>query len=775
MKCETKEENKHPKKEVTKIKMQSRRSFNKWELIRALGEGGFGEVHLWRHRITRQEIATKILKNISLQPDEIAKLKKRWIQEHNWMHSLQTPYIVGAISLQDKPFLQYLQEQSMLQMLPVIVMEYCNGGDLRSRLEDVQHLNGLPEKEIRDILRALRHAVEYLHNTCNIEHRDIKPENVVIHRTGNANIYKLTDFGYAREIPEQTTAQSMVGTRHYVAPEVIDPGEYTKTVDYWSVGVMAFELILGTRPFIPHREFKTILEQILNKPPGCIAITQDPKPFQQFENFNTHSNLFKQNQCSPIFVEEMEKWLRIALDGNYKTRGHIDGNLRFFTDLDAILATKFITVFSLTSYAFYYFDANSFAKLGEFFNKLSQDTGIEPQNIFITLPTSHPKKCLANISEPSDFYVEEWFDSGNRDNPRAMLYVTDVTKRQCDFNAHHDKMMSQITKTIEECYGIEKQKYDKVPIWLLEQFERHVHYLLQNEQRYLECYVKGLFEFIITVEDEAYRCGEQIQRIYENTLKLSGRVEQFERTAGLCAKIQNSQMYADKAHTLTKKSNSIQHGVVEKIMERHKSVLKHCKALANRDIYKSLPEEDIYKLKSFREFLGKPNLSTRNSQRMDNCMQAFDRWATPSISKFPSQELVNIHDEIMVQCQIFLKITESLKLNQQYLEDLKNELETETENMLLHRQNGELINKMGSLCLDGNMPASSGPSGPMSYNSLTSTYSLMNGHCEENGDNEVLKLIENSHQLSQSLMYVWGNETEEMCVDDNLPTTIKDI
>lgn len=105
---------------------------------------------------------------------------------------LQTPYIVGAIELQDSGFLQYLQSYHHMRVLPVIVMEYCNGGDLRARLSDIKHLNGLHEKEIRDILLALRHAVAYLHDECNIEHRDIKPENIVIHRTDNQRIYKVS-------------------------------------------------------------------------------------------------------------------------------------------------------------------------------------------------------------------------------------------------------------------------------------------------------------------------------------------------------------------------------------------------------------------------------------------------------------------------------------------------------------------------------------------------------------------------------------------------------
>lgn len=113
------------------------------------------------------------------------------MQEYNWMKSLDIPFIVGAIQVDDNEFLKYLQNENEWKMLPIIIMEYCNGGDLRSVLERVENVNGLAEKEIRDILRSLRYAVEYLHQRYNIEHRDIKPENIVIHQNGAEKIYKV--------------------------------------------------------------------------------------------------------------------------------------------------------------------------------------------------------------------------------------------------------------------------------------------------------------------------------------------------------------------------------------------------------------------------------------------------------------------------------------------------------------------------------------------------------------------------------------------------------
>lgn len=359
----------------------------------------------------------------------------------------------------------------------------------------------------------------------------------------------------------------MVGTRHYVAPEVIEPGSYTKSVDYWSVAVMVFELICGIRPFIPHKQFQIMMTQVLAKPKYCIAITQNIDASQEgCDSFIFEEKIFEQNICSPIFIEKTERWLKLALDSDYKTRGCLGDTFRFYSDMDSILATDIISVFSLSSYQFLYFEVNAFQNVGEFFAKLSQESKIEQKNMHLTLPTSHPKILLSNIKKPSDFFVADWTDNHNPDNPFVMLYVTDVTKEQCDCNVHQRQTQKQISETILKCLGIDKKRYDKVPIWLLEQFERHVHSILSKEQRHLECYLKGLYEFIITIEDEVFRYEDNIKQLYEDTLILCGRVKQFARTQVI------SSIHHIKVHLLTIISDLGHSSILVEIKARSQSV-----------------------------------------------------------------------------------------------------------------------------------------------------------------------------------------------------------
>lgn len=68
----------------------------------------------------------------------------------------------------------------------------------------------------------------------------------------NSNQFQLTDLGYAKPIDRQSLVASLVGTIEYVAPELLITDKYSNSVDYWSFGIIAFEVIAGVRPFVPH-------------------------------------------------------------------------------------------------------------------------------------------------------------------------------------------------------------------------------------------------------------------------------------------------------------------------------------------------------------------------------------------------------------------------------------------------------------------------------------------------------------------------------------------
>lgn len=120
-------------------------------------------------------------------------------------------------------------------------MDYLSGGDLRYHL----CVEGkFTEKQTKFFVACLIQGLEYIHNK-NIIHRDIKPENLIF---SNDGYLRITDFGIARPWRPEN-AQDTSGTPGYMAPEVMNRENHNYLVDYFALGVIAYECMLGTRPY----------------------------------------------------------------------------------------------------------------------------------------------------------------------------------------------------------------------------------------------------------------------------------------------------------------------------------------------------------------------------------------------------------------------------------------------------------------------------------------------------------------------------------------------
>ncbi|XP_017119142.1 inhibitor of nuclear factor kappa-B kinase subunit beta [Drosophila elegans] len=482
-------------------------SFGKWECCGKLGQGGFGEVLHWRNRTTGREIATKHMQNTnSLGADQQIKLSERWNKEFNWSRQfLHFPHIVAGVILdeEDPDFVKFLNARHLAK-LPVIVLEYCNGGDVRKRLQRPENANGLVEFEVRQILGALRQALHFLHSKCGVCHRDLKPDNIVIQRGEDGKkVYKLTDFGLARVTPDQTMLQSVVGTRHYFAPEVVESGRYNSAVDYWSLGIIAYELATGELPFIPHQTPKNILLSLLKKPVNCIAITEDPQESCRFEN---QFELPKEHHLSQPWAEAFTKWLRCPLDTDYKRRGQLASDEVqsvpvVFAELDKLNQMKVLTMFAVNCCKRLEYAVTADMTMEDLIRLIVRDTGMNAKDVYCALPTFHPHKQITPHTKPLNLYVEEWNDtskescrSAKRKNPPVMLYIFQG-KKECDYSVPEQTLSVLAQKFMTNKLKLEER-------WVVKRVALDMFYVLNKEQAIYKMLLSGVNEHALTLEDE---------------------------------------------------------------------------------------------------------------------------------------------------------------------------------------------------------------------------------------------------------------------------------
>lgn len=201
-----------------------------FEVLRLLGKGTFGQVYQVKKKDTRRIYAMKVLsKKVIVKKNEIAHT----IGERNILvrtASKSCPFIVGLKFSFQTPSDLYL------------VTDFMSGGELFWHL---QKEGRFTEDRAKFYIAELVLALEYLHDN-DIVYRDLKPENILLDANGNI---ALCDFGLSKaELKDRTN--TFCGTTEYLAPELLlDESGYTKMVDFWSLGVLIFEMCCGWSPF----------------------------------------------------------------------------------------------------------------------------------------------------------------------------------------------------------------------------------------------------------------------------------------------------------------------------------------------------------------------------------------------------------------------------------------------------------------------------------------------------------------------------------------------
>ncbi|MCJ1316723.1 camp-dependent protein kinase catalytic subunit [Xylographa vitiligo] len=222
---------------------------------RTLGTGSFGRVHLVQSKHNQRFYAVKVLKK-----QQVVKMKQveHTNDERRMLQRVKHPFLVTLWGT--------FQDAKNLYM----VMDFVEGGELFSLLRKSQRF---PNPVAKFYAAEVTLALDYLHS-MHIIYRDLKPENLLLDRHGHL---KITDFGFAKEVPDITW--TLCGTPDYLAPEVVASKGYNKSVDWWSLGILIFEMLCGFTPFwdggSPMKIYENILKGRVKYPPYIHPDAQD--------------------------------------------------------------------------------------------------------------------------------------------------------------------------------------------------------------------------------------------------------------------------------------------------------------------------------------------------------------------------------------------------------------------------------------------------------------------------------------------------------------------
>ncbi|GMT14095.1 hypothetical protein PFISCL1PPCAC_5392 [Pristionchus fissidentatus] len=236
------------------------------ETIRLVSNGAYGAVYLVRHRETRQRFALK-------------KMNKQTLMLRNQIDQVFAERDI--LTMTDNPFVVSFYGSFETRHHLCMLMEYVEGGDCASLLKNA---GTLPIDLMKLYVAETILAIEYLHS-YGVVHRDLKPDNLLITAMGHI---KLTDFGLSKiglmnrttlvaegvaDIAEtqQFKDKQLCGTPEYIAPEVIIRQGYGKPVDWWALGIISYEFLVGIVPFFgesPEDLFSKVISEEVEYPDG---------------------------------------------------------------------------------------------------------------------------------------------------------------------------------------------------------------------------------------------------------------------------------------------------------------------------------------------------------------------------------------------------------------------------------------------------------------------------------------------------------------------------
>lgn len=232
----------------------SSRTITDFQPLKVLGIGSYGKVYLVKDVFTSKLFAKKTIKKAKISMDK--KLLKTHKNERDILSNINHPNIVKLFyTFHDDDYINF-------------ILEFIPGGEIFYHLNNKKRFN---EDDTAFYLAEVSLAIRHLHK-LGVVYRDLKPENVMLNAFGHV---VLTDFGLSSM---EETCNSILGTPQFTAPEVLKGESYSYPADWWSFGIMMYDMLIGSTPFNGKTKtdiFDKILKKKIQLPPYLSLYAKD--------------------------------------------------------------------------------------------------------------------------------------------------------------------------------------------------------------------------------------------------------------------------------------------------------------------------------------------------------------------------------------------------------------------------------------------------------------------------------------------------------------------
>ncbi|MED6277280.1 hypothetical protein CHARACLAT_011696 [Characodon lateralis] len=486
-----------------------------WSLHDVLGQGATASVYKARNKRSGELVAVKVFNVLSYsRPHDVQ------MREFEMLRKLNHSNIVRLFAVEE---LQTKQK--------VLVMEYCSGGSLLNLLEDPQNAFGLPEAEFLTVLQCIVQGMNHLRE-YGVVHRDIKPGNIMrqVGEDGKS-VYKLTDFGAARELEDDEKFVSIYGTEEYLHPDMYERAvlrkphqkSYGVSVDLWSIGVTLYHSATGSLPFTPYegpRKNKLTMYKITTeKPMGAIAGTQrvegGPIEWSYHLPYSCQLSQGLKVLLIPVLAGIMEA-----------DQGRCWGFDQFFTATTDILQRQPVYLFSLQQAMAHSIYVHHYNTVSVFFEEVAAQTGIGIQQ-------QHLMYLGHDLALEGSMKVVN-LPCTSASQPLILLSSTPETNTSLPFREPETPPIPSRFDVVTD------YNFSKVTVGIVHQYKRIVQLL----QTYRELLLQGYYSYMMKLRHE---CTEATHSIAIITIRLQSCLSAQHRIHRLASYSSENQGSLDNA------------------------------------------------------------------------------------------------------------------------------------------------------------------------------------------------------------------------------------